>query len=1278
MQNNLDTYRKKIRQLTHADESVCVERLLQESQLSLEQRELIVAKGRELVTRCRLNSEKAGMLDKFMQQYSLSSKEGVALMCLAESLLRVPDAETADHLIAEKVLSGNWTEYRGLSDSMFVNASTWGLMLTGRVVHLDDEITNDTESWLKRIVNRLGEPLVRGSIRQAMKVMGQQYVLGKTIEEAVARGRKENREGTRFSFDMLGEGARTMADAQRYHAAYLQAIRSIGEHITEADVVAQDGISVKLSALHPRYEFAQKDRVMREMLPRVLQLAEEAKGFGLGFTIDAEESERLDLSLDIFESLVRSSHLSGWNGLGFVLQAYSKRAPLVAEWLAELARDAQQKIMVRLVKGAYWDTEIKHAQEQGFPDYPVYTRKIHTDLSYQICAAKLLASQDIIYPQFATHNAQTAAMILVMAQGKTFEFQRLHGMGDLLHHELEKESANVPVRVYAPVGAHKDLLPYLVRRLLENGANSSFVNRFLDEKVPVDAIVSDVEKATSSIPDLRNDSIPLPRDIFSFAGESRPNTNGMDLADHEVVIELLKVVEKVGNQAIATGPIIDGVEAASNGQAITCPAERSRVVGTCRHADPDDVTRALSVADTAQADWDKLGGIARADILERAADIMEARISELTALICYEAGRTLADGISEVREAADFLRYYALQARSKFNGSEIKNAPLGECEYRLQGRGVIFCISPWNFPLAIFTGQVAAALASGNTVIAKPADTTPLVASEAVKILHKAGVPGAVLNFLPGSGKLLGNIINADSRVKGVAFTGSTEVAQHIHHQLIERGIEIPTMIAETGGQNCMLVDSSALPEQVVDDVIRSAFLSAGQRCSALRVLYLQEEVADVLIAMLVGAMRELKLGVPWKLSTDVGPVIDQQAKQTLLSHIADMRKQATLHYACQISEETDASGSFVPPHLFEIDNIKQLPNEVFGPVLHVIRFQKFNLEQVIADINRTGFGLTFGVHTRIQSFADYVVQHTRVGNNYVNRNMVGAVVGVNPFGGQGLSGTGPKAGGPHYLVRFARESVNYKESQMVNVAFSPSKSEVDVDSETNMDSEKVSTALETAVGSQPSWNQAGGSYRAKILESAADMIGAQNPEIAEVASVCRYFAGQAKAKCGMPITLPGPTGETNELSLNGRGVIYCAVAEGTPLIESFAQVIAALAAGNTVIATATHSTVVQLRKLRSILVDVGLPQDVLQVLPMIRDRKWLTANPYVAAVAWRGELEEALDIQLELADRKGPIASVIVDEIGPGYIDRFMLEKTKTVNVVATGGNAQLLNLAE
>ncbi|MFC6631952.1 bifunctional proline dehydrogenase/L-glutamate gamma-semialdehyde dehydrogenase PutA [Microbulbifer taiwanensis] len=1024
----LHSARQRAREYLHADENQCVSELLAAPRPSDTLRKKILNTSRELVRHSRQHRSKRGTLDAFLQQFGLSNKEGVALMCLAESLLRVPDADTADKLIAEKVHSGNWSSHRGQSDSLFVNASTWGLMLTGNIVELDPDITEKPSSWMKRLVSRLGEPMVRTSMMQAMKIMGGQYVLGRTIEEALKRGPAENLPGTRFSFDMLGEGARTMADAKRYFDAYMMAIESIGKNNIEKggdkrDVVEANGISIKLSALHPRYSELQRERVMSELLPQVKALCAAAAKYDMGLNIDAEEAERLDISLDIFEALARDPELKDWQGLGFVLQAYQKRAPHVADWLIALGRDTGRKLMVRLVKGAYWDTEIKHAQQMGLSDYPVYTRKCHTDLSYQVCAKKLLDARDAIYPQFATHNAYTVGLILELAgDADDYEFQRLHGMGHLLYAQLEAvHGKRVPVRVYAPVGAHKDLLPYLVRRLLENGANSSFVNRFMDEKTPIEELVQDTLEQSEACNPYRHPQIPVPEDIYMGAEAlPRKNSHGIELTDPIAIAPLQEAVEKMRGKHFLGGPIVDGVMDKAE-EPVVNPAT-NEIVGHTANTDKHLIDRAYTSATEAQIAWDRLGGDARAKILDKVADLYEKHINDLTALICLEAGRTLNDGISEVREAVDFCRYYANGARKHFSEPQQLPGPTGESnELFLSGRGVFVAISPWNFPLAIFTGQVVAALAAGNAVLAKPAEQTPLIAARAIELMHEAGVPAKVLHLITGTGAAVGQPLIEDPRLSGVAFTGSTETARLINKQLADKEGPITPLIAETGGQNVMIVDSTALPEQVVDDVIQSAFLSAGQRCSALRILCVQDVIADNLLNMLKGACDELTLGDPSKLETDIGPVIDEKALGLLEAHRERMQREAKPLFAFDEGKKP-GSGTFFGPQVVEIEDFSLLEREVFGPFLHVVRFKAEELEDVIRRINATGYGLTFGLHSRIEGRAHAVFKRVHVGNTYVNRDMVGAVVGVNPFGGQGLSGTGPKAGGPHYLFRFADE----------------------------------------------------------------------------------------------------------------------------------------------------------------------------------------------------------------------------------------------------------------
>ena len=1022
--SSLNAIRNRVREASRADEKAVVESLLAGSELDEARRQAVLARSIEIVEHCRARSDKAGTLDAFLQEFGLSNREGIALMCLAEALLRVPDEETADRLIAEKIQSGDWGSHKGKSPSGFVNASVWGLMLTGRIVRLEDDITGDTASWMRRLVSSLGEPVVRQAVLQAMRIMGGQYVLGRTIEEGLKKGVAGNRSGTRFSFDMLGEGARTMADAERHFNEYQQAIRTVAATVEPGEPVSHaNGISVKLSALHPRYEFRQKKRVMAELLPKVHELAVMCKEAGMGFNIDAEEADRHDISLDIFEALARDEALKGWGGLGFVLQAYLKSGLPTADWLIALGRETGHRFMVRLVKGAYWDGEVKHAQEQGLPDYPVYTRKCHSDVCYQVCAERLLSAQDAIYPQFATHNAHSVAVILELTRdGKDFEFQRLHGMGSLLFDEVYEQSPDTFVRVYAPVGNHKDLLPYLVRRLLENGANSSFVNRFLDAKVPPAELLQDPVAQTLGQPLMRHPKIPVPRDIYVDQPLPWLNARGIDLHDPLEVAPLLDKMSRSGAASWKAAPIVGGEWLNGTPQDVISPADTGRVVGTVVEADDAAIEAALSKATLAQPDWDRLGAEKRAACLDRMAELLERHCEELMGLIVAEAGRTIDDALSEVREAVDFCRYYAQQARAHFGSATPLPGPTGEVnELSLHGRGTFLCISPWNFPLAIFTGQVVAALVAGNCVIAKPAEQTPLIGARAVQLLLEAGVPGNVIHLLPGDGARVGGALVKDTRITGVAFTGSTATAKLINRQLADRDGPIAPLIAETGGLNAMIVDATALPEQVVDDTITSAFRSAGQRCSAMRVMFLQEDIADGVIGMLDGAMRELVVGDPAALSTDIGPVIDLEARQRLEQHELRMTKEAKLLAKCELDGGLP-KGYFFAPQAWELKDLSQLPEEVFGPVLHIIRYAGTDVSAVIDQINASGFGLTLGVHSRIDGFARDVFRRARVGNTYINRNMVGAVVGVNPFGGQGLSGTGPKAGGPHYLFRFATE----------------------------------------------------------------------------------------------------------------------------------------------------------------------------------------------------------------------------------------------------------------
>ncbi len=980
----------------------------------------------EFAGRIRAEGTRRGGVDAFTQEYALSTEEGVALMCLAEALLRVPDADTADKLIRDKIGSGDWDSHNRKSDSVFVNASTWALMLTGRIVRMDQTAGWDFEGIIKKVVARSGEPVIRQAITAAMRMLGGQFVLGRTMSEALRNARTSREQGYRFSFDMLGEAAYTAHDAERHMADYRKAIDAIAVAYPpdQTSIFERPSISVKLSAIHPRYEWVKRERVMAELLPAFSDLIHHARALDIAVTIDAEEADRLEIMLDLFEKIASADDLKGWNGFGLVVQAYQKRAVLVLTWIVDLAHRLDRRVPIRLVKGAYWDTEIKRAQEAGLKDYPVFTRKAATDTSYIACARTMLAARDAIFPQFATHNAHTLSTVEVLTGGKSeFEYQRLHGMGEslyALYHEVKRPASAVGAgtRIYAPVGSHEDLLAYLVRRLLENGANTSFVNRMADNEAPIETLVADpIEQLEKETP-LRNPKISLPADLLP----GRKNSSGFLWSDPSTSEPALGAIKDALKRPAAAAPIIAGVKRAGTPRALFDPADRNRLIGHVTEATPSDALEALGHAHRAQGKWDALGGEARAAILERAADLFETNGARLMGLMVREGGKTLVTALGELREAVDYLRYYGGGARQHFSGPMMLPGPTGETnELTLHGKGVFACISPWNFPLAIFTGQMVAALAAGNAVLAKPAAPTPMIAAAAVELLHEAGVPKDVLHLLPGSGSKLGGALFPDARLAGVVLTGSTEAAMAINRTLAARSGPLATLIAETGGQNAMIVDSTALPEQVTRDALSSAFDSAGQRCSALRVLFLQDDVADKMLEMILGAMDQLKIGDPMDLATDVGPVIDEASRETLEMHAAQMTREAKLLRKLSLGPEHEA-GVFFPPHVFEIDAISRLEREVFGPVLHVVRYQADKLDKVCDAINATGFGLTLGVHSRIESTASFIRERMHAGNMYVNRNQIGAVVGVQPFGGEGLSGTGPKAGGPNYLLRFALE----------------------------------------------------------------------------------------------------------------------------------------------------------------------------------------------------------------------------------------------------------------
>ena len=1020
IQQDPASLRSSISAMYCVDESVLLQQLLTLATPSASLLEQTTQTCTDLVKAVRAREDAIHMIDALLLEYSLDTREGVLLMCLAEALMRIPDSATADALIKDKLTIADWKKHLKQSDSLLVNASTWGLLLTGKVITLDAQIDDEPVSIINRMVNRLSEPVVRQAMNQAMKIMGKQFVLGRTIKEALGNSQKNRTAGFTYSYDMLGEAALTQQDAEHYFRAYSNAIETVGRDCTIEDS-PRPTLSIKLSALHPRYEKAQQQRVLSELGDRMLALIKQARDLDVGITIDAEEADRLEISLSLFERLYTDAAAKGWGNLGIVVQAYSKRALPLLTWLAALAHTQGDRIPVRLVKGAYWDSEIKHAQQMGLASYPVFTRKEATDVSYLACARFLLSDHitGLLYPQFASHNAHTVASIISMASHNEYEFQRLHGMGDALYHTV-MESDNRQVRIYAPVGSHKDLLPYLVRRLLENGANSSFVHRLIDQKTPVESLTEHPVTQLNQYASLANDRIPLPSAIY---GESRINSTGINFNVDNQWLPLREQVSAFFNHTWLTGPLVNG-ELNQQGEAMRVHAPYDHVVhvGTTHLADQAVVEQAVSAAYQAFPEWNATSVETRAAALDKAADLLEAHRSELIALCHLEAGKTLQDAIDEVREAVDFCRYYAHQARHAFGRTLQLDGPTGESnELYLQGKGVFVCISPWNFPLAIFTGQVMAALVAGNTVIAKPAEQTSLIAGRAVELFHEAGIPGRVLHLLPGRGRQVGPLLTSDERIAGVAFTGSTETAQRINRSLAAREGAIATLVAETGGQNAMIVDSTALPEQVIQDVVASAFASAGQRCSALRVLFVQTDVADRMLELLKGAMAELKVGNPCELDTDVGPVIDQQARQSLLDHTARMRETATLIAEGQLPLNAE-SGCFVAPVAFEIERMDQLSKEHFGPILHVIRYPASRLNEVIDQINQSGYGLTLGIHSRNETTSRTIDNKVRVGNVYINRNQIGAVVGVQPFGGLGLSGTGPKAGGPHYLLRFATE----------------------------------------------------------------------------------------------------------------------------------------------------------------------------------------------------------------------------------------------------------------
>lgn len=1211
-----DALRGAIDAAWRTPEPVCVPPLVEAARLPEALREPVRALAHELVTGLRATRTRSSGVDALMKEFSLSSQEGVALMCLAEALLRVPDKATADRLIRDKLADGDWRAHIGNSPSLFVNAATWGLLITGRLVSTSS--AEGLSSALTRLVARGGEPLIRKGMDLAMRMLGEQFVTGRDIDEALRRGREHEKQGYRYSFDMLGEAAMTAMDAERYFRDYERAIQAIGLASKGRGVVDGNGISVKLSALHPRYTWSQRERVLAELLPKLKTLCLQAKRHDIGLNIDAEEADRLDISLDLLEALALDDALAGWTGLGFVVQAYQKRAPYVLDFVIDLARRSGQRMMVRLVKGAYWDAEIKRAQIDGLAGYPVYTRKVYTDVSYLACARKLLAARDVIYPQFATHNAHSLAAIfhLAAADGRAwqpgdYEFQCLHGMGEPLYDQIVgRADRHRLVRIYAPVGSHETLLAYLVRRLLENGANTSFVNRIVDERVPVEELIADPVEQAAPLAGAPHPRIALPADLF---GALRTNSAGIDLASEPVRARIAAALATSRATPFAAGPIVAGRSAVPAEVApVSNPADRGELVGGVAEARAEDIEHALAAAHAAASEWATTPAAARSERLERAAALFEREADSLLALAVREAGKSWANAVAELREAVDFLRYYAQQARPFDAASHV---PLGP----------VLCISPWNFPLAIFTGQVAAALAAGNPVLAKPAEQTPLIAACAVRLLHEAGVPPAALQLLPGRGETVGAALVADARVLGVMFTGSTEVAALINRKLAARGGNVP-LIAETGGQNAMIVDSTALPEQVVTDVLASAFDSAGQRCSALRVLCLQEDIADGVLHMLRGALTELRLGNPADVRVDIGPVIDAEARAGLEAHVAAMQARGAritrlpLPAAC-------AHGTFVAPTIIEIGALSELGREQFGPILHVLRYRASELDGLIDAINASGYGLTMGVHTRIDETVERVAARAHVGNLYVNRNIIGAVVGVQPFGGEGLSGTGPKAGGPLYLHRLlARTPGPVLGDGAVAVS----------------DSDET-RAADAALAAFLEWLDGAGRGLVEGDELAV---------LRDRADACRV-----RRLSGLRLALPGPTGEDDSLRFTARGTI-AGVADSAATVLH--QVMAALASGN-----------------RLLLADNDAARTVRAALPealrgqVAVDAAWF--DKALGAVLFDGDDAEADALQQRIAARSGPILQLLRPT--PDYdLGRLVHERTLSINTAAAGGNASLM----
>lgn len=1250
--------RQKIRDFYRIDENLAVDHILPDAEVSMVARSRAWERARKMVVRIRREQDGHGGVDALLNEYSLSSAEGVVLMCLAEALLRVPDKRSQDALIRDKLSKGSWSSHLGTSDSLFVNASSWGLLLTGNMVTYTDHRKSNSIGLLKKTLGKVGEPVIRKAMNIAMKVMGKQFVMGENIRDAVKRAEEKEQQGYVYSYDMLGEGARNDKDAQRYFDAYFKAIDVIGKAAKGRGPKRSPGISVKLSAIHPRYEFTNREQVLDEIPAKLKQLCMLAKEHNIGLTVDAEEADRLDISLDIIEKVFSDPDLGDWTGFGLAVQAYQKRALYVIDWLRDLTQRTGRQMMVRLVKGAYWDTEIKNAQKDGLEHFPVFTRKSSTDVSYHACANRLLAYRDSIYPQFATHNAYTASVIIELAgdDKEGFEFQCLHGMGDSLYDQIVTEE-KIQCRVYAPVGVHEDLLAYLVRRLLENGANSSFVNAIVDDSKPVEALLEDPVEKTQRLKSKYNPQITKPLNLY---GEERDNSKGLDLTDINHLTPLKLALDRWvhENCSAEKSDSVDHV-------AVLNPANNKEVVGYLHYHSQQQIKDKLSIADSAFSEWSSKPVSERADILRRTADILERHMEELIALCVKEAGKITQDGIDEVREAVDFCRYYAARAEELV------------ADQRLLPRGVVLCISPWNFPLAIFLGQVAAAIVTGNTVLAKPAEQTSLIAIRAIELMESIGLPPGVVNLVINKGPVVGEILLPDERIKAVIFTGSTQTGTHIAKELAKRGNDQVPLIAETGGQNCMIVDSTALPEQVVDDIISSGFQSAGQRCSALRVLYLQDEIADTIINMLKGAMQELSIGDPAYLATDIGPVIDEKALANLQAHAKDMQDKATLLFESTLGE-AHKNGTFFAPRLYEIDNIDVLSREVFGPCVHVIRFKEKDLLKVIESINNTGFGLTMGIHSRIDEKAHELARLSRAGNVYINRNIIGAIVGVQPFGGRGLSGTGPKAGGPNYLPRLMLEKATPKFANNQGLQ-AGDKALASTDADHDFAVKMMKQAVETEntwrltdITTRVSWVR---QLLAKLAR--VDMLDELADDLDMTLAVSRSQLIKIEKLLRSPLELPGPTGETNTLTLEPRGTLVCFADEQVTFEYWTLSLVTALATGNTVIAVVSDLFFDEANAFVDKWRALGAPEYALQVAKLAH-LETLLDEPHLAGVVVDSNSHSKAFLTQKLANREGAILPLITAEYQDNLIQRLLTEKTISVDTTASGGNTKLMTLQE